>query len=349
MSVKEKKVSIILIHYNQKEYIKGALSSIFKQKYKNISLIIADDASKDFDLDDIKKFINKQNKKKYEVRYSINKENLGTVKNLNNALNFVTGDYVLIFAADDELYDENVISKMVEFYNKQDKDVSIVFGQCLMMDKNLKQIKEKYIKVSEADRFNEMTSFEQYKLLSTNCFAAMGACMLNVKMLKDNKFDERLRYIEDWTYFIKTTLSNHRMKYLDYNCLIHRDGGISHTTTVTKTKIDFFKDLLKLSEFYVFPNFKAFGEVDKEYIVKRYVENRDYVISNGYKYDDSNYSKLKKDNILFFCKRKLKQILMEFRPRIKKLLKIGIVLLLFTALLLFLYKILINALSFFLG
>ena len=170
--------------------------------------------------------------------------------------------------------------------------------------------------------------------------------MLSVKMLKEeNCFDDRLMYIEDWTYFLKTTLSNHRMKYINYNCLLHRDGGISHTTNVTKAKIDFVKDLLRLSELYVFLNFKKFSEKDKNYIVKRYIENREYVIANGYEYDDSNYSKLKKDNLIFFAKRKLNQISSEFGPRLKKQLKIEIILLFLTTIFLALYRIFVTGLS----
>ena len=135
------------------------------------------------------------------------------------------------------------------------------------------------------------------------------------------------------------------MKYINYNCLLHRDGGISHTTNVTKAKIDFVKDLLRLSELYVFLNFKKFSEKDKNYIVKRYIENREYVIANGYEYDDSNYSKLKKDNLIFFAKRKLNQISSEFGPRLKKQLKIEIILLFLTTIFLTLYRIFVTGLS----
>ena len=77
--MKTKKVSIMLIHYNQKQFIKNALDSVFKQTYKNIELIIADDATPDFDLKDIKKYVEKINKQKYPVKYQVNKENICTV------------------------------------------------------------------------------------------------------------------------------------------------------------------------------------------------------------------------------------------------------------------------------
>lgn len=304
--MKNKTVSIILIHYNQKEFIKEALKSVFNQVYKKIELIIADDASEKFDLKDIKKYVEKENKNRYSVKYQVNKENLGTVKNINKALDQVTGDYLLLFAADDKLYDENVISKMVGFYNRQDKDVSIVFGQCLMMDSNLKKIKEEYIKNENAKEFNKMTASEQFRILSSNCFAAMGACMLDVSILKkENKFDERLKYIEDWPYFLKTTINNHRMKFLNYNCLLHRDGGISHSDDINEIRIGFVNDLLRQFEIYVFPNFKKLKTEEKNKVIDFYLGNRDYLINNDCDYNPKEYKKLQRNNMLFFIHRKL--------------------------------------------
>ena len=58
--MENKTVSIILIHYNQKEFIKEALKSVFNQVYKKIELIIADDASEKFDLRDIKNMLKRK-------------------------------------------------------------------------------------------------------------------------------------------------------------------------------------------------------------------------------------------------------------------------------------------------
>ena len=321
--MKIKKVSIILIHYNQKEFIKEALKSVFNQTYNNIELLIADDASEDFDLKELKKYIEKENKNKIKVKYQVNKENIGTVKNINKALNEITGDYLLLFAADDKLYDKNVISKMVEYYDKQDDDVSIVFGQCLMMDYDLKEVKEEYINLNTAKEFNNMSAHNQFKLLTSNCFAAMGACMLNTKILKDEgKFDERFKYIEDWTYFLKTTLNNHRMKFLNYKCLLHRDGGISHSDGTSEVRIGFVNDLLKQFEIYVFPHFKELNNEEKNKALIFYNNNRDYLINNNCSYNDKEYKKLQKSNFVFFMLKKLKNNNLDFRKKTKKHIRI---------------------------
>jgi len=50
-------ISIILISYNNFKYIFEALDSIFRQTYGNIQLIISDDASKDFNLKKLNKYL----------------------------------------------------------------------------------------------------------------------------------------------------------------------------------------------------------------------------------------------------------------------------------------------------
>ena len=72
----KKKVSIIVIHYNQSEYVKIALDSVFQQSYKEIELIFADDASDDIDLNDLKKYCQRKNEKKFKIVWQINSKNL---------------------------------------------------------------------------------------------------------------------------------------------------------------------------------------------------------------------------------------------------------------------------------
>ena len=52
--------SVIVLSYNNSQYLKGCLDSIFKQTYPNIEIIVADDCSNSFDEED-KTFIIQKN------------------------------------------------------------------------------------------------------------------------------------------------------------------------------------------------------------------------------------------------------------------------------------------------
>ena len=102
--------SVIILTYNNTEYLFGLLDSLFKQTYNNIELIISDDASTSFDMNKIDNYI-KSNKKNNIVSYQIiiRKKNGGTVKNINGALKRCNGEIIKLIAADDAFYNDKVI------------------------------------------------------------------------------------------------------------------------------------------------------------------------------------------------------------------------------------------------
>lgn len=308
-----KKVSIILIHYNQSGYVKEALSSIFKQTYKNIELIFADDASSDLELNDLKEYCKENNKKNFDIIWQINKQNVGTVKNVNNAVKKSKGDYILIFAADDALCSNDVIRKFVDFFEVQDDDVAMVFGQCFMMDKNLENIEYNFIDFKRGMDFNQLSSLEQFEFLSTECFIAMGASMIKTSILKKvGLFDEKYKYIEDWPLFLSLTNKNYRLLYNNnIDALFHRDGGISHRDINIEPKphhIEFEKDLLNIMVNEIFPKFSNFSYEKKCEILSLYKIRVNNLKRYGVEISKTNWYRLIKQNFCFFIKRKLEFI-----------------------------------------
>lgn len=305
-----KKVSVILIHYNQPQYVKEALDSVFNQSYNNIELIFADDASSNIDLDYLKKYCKDNNKKKYDIIWQINKENLGTVKNVNRAVKKSSGDYILIFAADDKLCSSDVISKFVDSFECKDDDVAMIFGQCFMMDKNLKNIEYKFINSKRGLDFNKLSSFEQFEILCTECFIAMGASMIKSSVLKKvGYFDEKYKYIEDWAIFLLLTNKNYRLIYdNDIDALLHRDGGISHRDMNFEPEpyhIDFELDLFNIMINEVFPKFSDVNFKKKCEILDLYNIRVNNLINYGVDFDKTARSELVKHNLVFFVLRKL--------------------------------------------
>lgn len=298
------KVSIILLHYNQQKYIKEALGSVFDQKYKNIELIIADDATENFDVAEIKKYCKLCNKNNIHVIWQINDKNIGTVKSLNLAIKKATGEFVIIFAADDKLYSSDTVEDLVNAFRNESGNVAMIFGQCMMMDTGMKQLQYKFIDPKRGIEFNSFNSFKQFEVLSTECFIAMGASMTRMSALKKvGFFDEKYKYIEDWPIFLKFAKNDYKLHYCDIKTLLHRDGGISHRNQETKIQqyhIDFEKDLFDMIEKEIFPAFKKFNYKKKREIIELYNLRKNILRRYDVKIDDSKWSGLKKENLVFF-------------------------------------------------
>ena len=312
-----KKVTIVLAHYNQPMYVKQALHSILNQTYDNIELIFADDASTNIDVQDLKNYVKSNNKKNINVIWQINEENLGTVKNLNKAIEKSSGDYLYFFAADDELYDNEVIEKMVKAYEKLPSDVAILYGQVILMDENMYETFGYFIKENEAVKINNLPASEQFKKLASDCIVGMGGAMLDAKILKQHgNFDETYKYIEDWPYFLIVTSNNYRIIYESIIALKHRDGGISHSEIVTPVRLKYWEELLTITEDLVLPNLKDFNYLEKEQVLEVFVNNKNNLIRHGGIYDEKKYLKFKLKHLSFFIKRKINQVYKEFNQYI---------------------------------
>lgn len=268
---KNKLWTIILTHYNQFQYILCAIKSILMQDYKNIELIICDDCSTDFDKKQIIKYI-KENKKNNITKWEIivNKKNIGTVKTLNNALKKASGEYIYIFAADDVLYNDMVISKMNSLFEKE-RDINCISSVCLLCDNKLNG-NNRFPKKEKIDVFNELSSKQQNELLIKGPIFAPGATAYRRSLFeKCNYLDEKYYLIEDWSWFLKITRLGNKILLIPNISLKHRGGGISESFKIPDTVIKkILNDTYNIYNKEVFNNLKKMTVDDKNEIFNRY-------------------------------------------------------------------------------
>ena len=112
-------VSCIVTSYNKIKLLYEAIDSVLEQDYPKIELLLTDDCSPDFNIDEFKKYI-EANKSDNIVRYVVHKQeqNVGTVKNTNSMLNIARGEYFVGLDGDDVLYNNHVISAIVERFRQ---------------------------------------------------------------------------------------------------------------------------------------------------------------------------------------------------------------------------------------
>ena len=117
-------VSIILITYNQENYIIDSLSSILNQEYESpIEIIVSDDNSTDNTFVKIQQ-VASEYKGMHRVILNKNEINLGLVDNINKAVSISTGT-LLIFAAGDDLSYKQRTNQLINCYIEQSKKNSI--------------------------------------------------------------------------------------------------------------------------------------------------------------------------------------------------------------------------------
>ncbi|RYE15087.1 MAG: glycosyltransferase family 2 protein, partial [Rickettsiales bacterium] len=116
-------ISIIIPAYNAVQYIEETINSCLNQTYNNIEVIVQDDRSKDGTWE----LANELYQHNPKVKLFRNEKNLGIGDNWNAAYDKVTGDYIIIFNADD-LISPDLVTKFLDRFNV-DQSLDVVTGK----------------------------------------------------------------------------------------------------------------------------------------------------------------------------------------------------------------------------
>lgn len=107
-------VSICVPTYNSTRYIRQCLDSIASQTYKNVEVIISDNASTDDTVTIIKEYV-----EKYGYKLNINPFNIGGGANFNKLISMAKGKYIAIYHADD-VYENTIVEESIRLLDGDD-------------------------------------------------------------------------------------------------------------------------------------------------------------------------------------------------------------------------------------
>jgi len=240
--------TVIVLLYNNHEYLHECLDSILMQEYGNIEIIVADDGSKSFNQKEILDYIRNNNKGNIRNYLAYTNEcNLGTVKSVNRALKKTTGAFIKLLAADDALYDEKSLSNAYEAL--RESPCGIVTGDAMKCDQFLKPVK-KY-KKRLTDQINSLSPHEIFcKLCIHNDIVAGGVFFSKSFFEQYGVFDESYRLLEDWPKWLEVTKNGCKFIYrpfyaVKYRC--NRGIGTSYNPMYMQDKKTVLSKIIKPS------------------------------------------------------------------------------------------------------
>lgn len=251
--MKELLVSCVIPTYKQMDYLFGALDSVLMQDYKLIEIIVADDGSDNFDKEIIKDYI-EIHKNSNIVGYNVihNPHNLGTVKNLNRAIVEANGDIIAVLASDDQLYDDEVLTKVCKVFTKKQCQI-VTCSRVKYDDTLLNAIRmmphPKYISYI-TNTLNTPHRKYRFMALGSEMEFASGAALYYTKeyFMSVKGYDERYLLWEDGPFIARALRRGTVIECAyDINAVKYRDGGISSKGPKSPTQLLIAKDY---SNFY---------------------------------------------------------------------------------------------------
>lgn len=255
-------VSLIIISYNQKDYIADCMQSLLHLTYPNIELLYLDDCSPDGSFAQARRYEEQITQKYEKVSFIGNKENRGLIRNLNLLVEQSKGKYVKFMAADDFLLEDS-ISKMVEFMETNENH-DMVYSNGFYGDVNVHfPLREKELpRLYKGIQPSGVNLFE--RLYERDFIAAPTAMIKREVYERLGLYDSNLG-IEDWDYFLRIAEQG-SIGYLDDVTVMYRftNDSLSHSDNPLR-RINMQKSGLLIQEKY-----KEFAKNSKSIMTKSY-------------------------------------------------------------------------------
>ena len=242
--------SIIIPVYNTEKYLSRCLDSVVNQTFRDIEIIIVNDASQGNCKEIVEEYLKKDNRIKY-IEHSENKSLLQARRtgNINS-----TGKYIMYVDSDDEI-EINACEEIYKIVSKEDFDI-ISFGT-----KVISNDKTKFIGWAlSTNRFNINSKFLLAEVINQRISHNMWNKVFHrriIEKLIEYISDIRIMNAEDMLqcliafYFSKSYKVIQKPLYIYY-----ADIGVSNKNTneIDKTKYDYLCKSTKiaLDEFYNF-------------------------------------------------------------------------------------------------
>ena len=129
-------VSIIVITYNQEQWIEATLDSVFGQTYPNIEWVISDDCSTDSTWQKINDYINNHDVPRDRIVLNRNEHNLKITANYNKCLYDLSHGELLVINEGDDISFPNRVETLVKLHEKHKANlISSLYA--FVVDKNL--------------------------------------------------------------------------------------------------------------------------------------------------------------------------------------------------------------------
>ncbi|AUM96477.1 TPA: glycosyltransferase [Clostridium botulinum] len=292
------KISVILPCFNVEKYFERCISSLLKQSYKNLEIIIVNDGSTDNTLKIARNYLKIDNR-----IIIIDQDNKGVSFARNVGIDRSSGDYIIFIDPDDYVH-EDFVKSLYERLIETNSDLSIC-GHTKVYD-NLSYKKSRV----SSSVFVGDDMLKEYFIGESTLTVLMCDKIFKSSIIKENKIYCPIEITsgQDQVFILEYLLYSNKVSTIDNNCYYYyqRIGSKSkryeyYIFERTLIKIEYLKGLLLKKGVY--------DKFEKYYKIRLYMN----LFSQGfllYKYSFDNnfkntFKKLKEDSVKYINKNKL--------------------------------------------
>lgn len=291
-------VSIIIPVYNKEKYLNACISSVVKQDYKNIEIIIVNDGSQDGSDRIIREWLSKDQRISY-----ISQNNKGVSYSRNIGISLANGEYVFLLDADDELK-EYAISSLVKYAKEYKPDIIIGNYYNKINNKIIKQ-PEFENKLYTASKLKQFETILEMFVINGRHMATAGNKLYKLDFIKKHElyFVENV-IAEDRLFNLMCYVNNPLIYVVNEYTYIYNIIENSRSRSITKNFYE--ENIAILHYFYKYLKNEQIFEENIELFQLNTMFDIYKIINTSFKYSKQKYGftlniikKLKKDMLIY--------------------------------------------------
>ena len=267
-------ISVLVVCYNNQKYIGECLRSIFRQTYPNIEILIGDDCSESFDAQSLIRWIN-ENRTPNIQKLAVfqNETNMGTVANLENLQDKSSGEFLFNIAADDALYDGDVLENLYERALEAGEDAEVIVAETELWDTEFRKVIGSFITPETAEFIKRSTPRDLFAACARRIILPASFLYRRSVLEKVGRLSGQYRLVEDCPAHLRLLAQGVKPVFMGKTPSIkHRDGGISHGNTLQSKKafLTYFNDIINLYPNEIEPHLDLLTEAERAEMLTLY-------------------------------------------------------------------------------
>lgn len=226
-------ISVVIPTHNRLDLLKNAIQSVVNQTYKNIEIIVVDDASSCNNKDIVESF-------RRSIIYYRFETNQGGNVCRNKGVELATGEYIA-FLDDDDVWHSEKLEKQYQLMNETDVDLCYTGRNIIVVDEKLQEINRRY-SFSRPKFVSLKKSIMQKNFIGTTS----SILIKKEKFLDTDGFCIKMPALQDYEFYIRFIYNDFKVIGIDDGLvdyyIYQKKSAISKTL---KKRFDAAKQMIK--------------------------------------------------------------------------------------------------------
>jgi glycosyltransferase involved in cell wall biosynthesis len=195
-------IAVIIPTYNRSDLLKNAIQSVLSQTYKDIEIIVVDDASTCNNQEVIENF-------KLPIIYHRFEMNQGGNICRNKGVELASGEYIA-FLDDDDTWNKEKLERQYRLMSENSIDLCYTGKNIITVDEKLNELNRRYSYTTP--KFNNLIK----SIMQKNFIGSTSSIMLKKdKFLKVDGFDINMPALQDYEFYIRFIHNNFTVAGID--------------------------------------------------------------------------------------------------------------------------------------